>query len=399
MAMNLTAVLGKPRALLAHWWEETRETLVAIFAFKVDVVTLRGQMPISGETITMLYVGRRLNLSHFKKKFFNEVETLRSKKSNLFSFHKAIVAEEHDADVVFVDVGWPYNSRINKNDEYLELPDYICMTVSLKTTWDETKQNFRKTIRKNIGRLIRKNNYRSVPTNDPTIIKSFYETLYVTFIKSRHEDETHLTPRAIIEQRARDGTIVQVVDDDGVVAAGVYFPHGDTLRLLATGMPKAFLENPPVAAMQALYYFSLQYAFEHGYKFVNFLGTRAFPNDGLFQFKRKWGAAAEDTFSIDSILFKPNNTPAAVTFCEHFPMIARKDGALQLLLCTKSDVFETVEYEKLIADTWCDGIPDVKIVHMSDQPTVGSTTLPMSQADVRLRRCSIGSFAENYLHD
>lgn len=50
--------------------------------------------------------------------------------------------------------------------------------------------------------------------------------------------------------------------------------------------------DPPEAALSALYFCSLQYAFDQGVKAGNFMGTRAFPDDGLFQFKRKWGVNA-----------------------------------------------------------------------------------------------------------
>lgn len=63
------------------------------------------------------------------------------------------------ADVVLVDIGWPYNGRINRQGDYLELPDWVCMVTPLAETWEASVQTFRKTMRKNIGRLIRKNDY------------------------------------------------------------------------------------------------------------------------------------------------------------------------------------------------------------------------------------------------
>jgi len=150
----------RARAFLVYWRDEIWETMVAVGEFKVDIITLRGRMPGSEEEITMLYVGRKLNYSHFTKKFFVDPETVKSKKSNLFSFRKAMKAEEGTTDVTFFDVGWPYTERVKKSGDYLELPDWVCMEVALAETWDGTVQNFRKTMRKNIRRLIRKNNYR-----------------------------------------------------------------------------------------------------------------------------------------------------------------------------------------------------------------------------------------------
>jgi len=185
---------------------------------------------------------------------------------------------------------------------------------------------------------------------------------------------------------AHEGTILQVVDDDGPVAAGVYFSVGDSLRLLATGMPEAFLEKPPVAAMQALYYFSMEYAFEKGLKSINFMGTRALPTNGLFQFKRKWGAGVTDEFSIDSYLFQPaNNNPRAAEFCERFPFITRNNEALQLVVCSRDETFGDAECAKMLSDYHCGGFEDVKVVHLTDQPSGTSQTLSTEQGDVRVK--------------
>lgn len=399
MAISFSKFSGIARAFIAYWKQEIGDSLFALFTFGVEITTLHGKMRGSEEDLTLLYVGRGLNLAHFKRKFFVEAETLHTQKSNVLSFRKAMKAQEDSADVVLLDVGFPYTKSINKNGDYLELPDWICMTLPLEETWDATVQNFRKTMRKNIGRLIRKNNYRCVATNEPAIVDSFYDDFYVTFIKSRHADETHLTPRAIVEQCAREGTILQVVGDDGPVAAGVYFPEGGILRLLVTGMPEAYLENPPVAAMQALYYFSIQYAFDNGYKTINFMGTRAFPTNGLFQFKRKWGAGAEDDFSINSSLLRPaNNNATAAKFCELFPVIARKNGALQLVVCAGDDAFGEAECQKALADYHCGGVEDVKVVHLSDQPAP-CQMMASDAAKIRMKSSNLENFAENYVRD
>jgi len=295
---------------------DVADAVKAIGNIRVIVNVLRGQMPGTDDVVTLLYVGRKLNYAHLVNKYFVNAETVSSKKATLHTYRKAMKDVEKEVDVVFVDIGWPYSGLINRGGDYLELPDWIAMKVPLQETWEGTRQNFRKTMRKNIGRLIRKNNYRCVRTNDPEIAKDFYKSFYVPFIMSRHAEETHLQSRVSIEYLGLVGQILQVEDDDGVVAAGVYYTVNDTLHLLVTGMPEKYLENPPVAAMQALYYFSLEFAQEKGLKAVNLMGTRAFPTNGLLQFKRKWGAHADDSFNINSMLFRPNNTLAATKFCE-----------------------------------------------------------------------------------
>lgn len=399
MLTTILMGLGKTAERVVSLSREIADTAVAIFEFPVQVQTLQGRVRggADDEDVTLLYVGRSLNLPHFKKKFFVEVKTIQSRKANLLTYRKYMDAAQTSADVVFVDIGWPYNNRINRRGDYLELPDWVCLVTPLADTWDGTFQNFRKTMRKNIKRLIRKNGYSLETTNDPSFIKTFYDDFYRAFINSRHSGEVFMTPKIAVEQRAREGTILKVIGKEGAVAAGVYFPHGDELRLLVTGMPEALVEKPPEAAVSALYFFSLQYAFENGFKAVNFMGTRAFPNDGLFQFKRKWGAEVKDAFSIDSILFKPmNNSTKAVRFCELFPLVARKGEKLELVLCSTAQELTKEICDHLVANSHCAGLDTTKVVHISDQINGSSEPRAEAQPGVNVVSATLASFSENY---
>lgn len=359
---------SKTIAFLAGWKKEISETLVAVFEFQVKVITLRGQMRGTDEDVTILYVGRGLNLPHITKKYFLDAKTIETTKANLLTFRTHMKTAEANADVVFVDVGWPYNGRINKDNEYLELPDWVTMQAPIKEDWDSTVQNFRKTMRKNIKRLIRKNGYTCELTNDPEIINNFYDDFYAPFINSRHAGEVFLTSPRFIKNCAQEGTILRVIGPDGPVAAGVYHKVGDVLRFVDGGMPAQYIEKPAEASIAAMYYFSMLYAFDNSCTAVNFMGTRPFPTDGLFQFKRKWGAAVTDDFSDDSILFKPmNNSAKAAHFCELFPFIARKGDKLEMVISARDANLDQAARNRVIADYHCDGIDHVKIVHVAGQ--------------------------------
>ena len=348
---------NKVKKLAFFGWQEVHETGYALLKFPVKIVLLRGT-PKGGtdrDCFTFLYVGRDANLFHFKKKYFQDFETVSSRYANLLTYRRHMAAVVDDADVVFVDIGFPYHGRFLKTGDYLELPDWVFLCAPIAETWDGTVQNFRKTMRKNIRRLIRKNNYRCETETGQQAAEAFYDQYYRKFINARYSDETTMTPLTEVKIRMQNGVILKVVGDDGPVAAGVYFSMGDEFCLLASGIPEVMVENPPEAAVSALYYFSMQYAFDHGYKAVNFLGTRAFPDDGLFQFKRKWGAVVKDDFSVDSILFKPANTEKAARFCELFPMVARNGDRLELVMCSTADDLAAEDVNRLAADSHCDG--------------------------------------------
>ncbi len=383
----------KGMQLIFLGWQEVYETAYACLKFPVVIVLLRGPLKGRGdqEVVTFLYVGRDANLFHFKNKYFKEVDTVLSRRANLLTYRSYMAAVVDDADVVFVDIGYPYHGRFLKTGEYLEIPDWIFLSAPIAETWDDTVQNFRKTMRKNIRRLIRKNNYRYEVETGQEAATEFYYDYYRKFINARYSTETVMTPLTEIKHRMQKGVILKVIGNDGPVAAGVYFPMDEEFCLLASGMPEALVDNPPEAAVSALYYFSMQYAFDHGYKAANFLGTRGFPDDGLFQFKRKWGAVVKDDFSVDSILFRPANTKGAAQFCARFPMIARRGEALELVMCSTAPELNADGVSRMVADTHCGGLDTVRVVHVSDQPT--EIVLGSDAPKVEVRPTPVADFA------
>lgn len=374
----------------------------AIFSFKVDIITLNGKIRGKDETIEVLYAGRRLNLPYLKKTYFAQGDVLESKSrsANLLSFRRNMKTAELAADVVFIDIGWPYHGAINRHGEYLELPDWLNMVVPVNDDWESIVKRFRRTTRNNDLRLIRRNQYRCEPTNDPDVIKNFYDDFYLPFVTHRHAGDLILSTRKHIEKRAQQGTILQVVGDDGPVAAGVVYPENGVLYFLWTGMPATCIENPPEAAISALSLFCLRYAFDHSLESVDFTGTRALPKDGVFQSKRKWGAILEDSFSPSSILFKPaNHNLKAAVFCEQFPLVARRGKDLELVVCALTPEFGDSECERVLSQYFCEGIGQVTVVHLSDQYQGVSLHALSKHPNVRIIGSNLERFARFYRRD
>lgn len=395
--MNLLRAGGLRAVELAgSFWRRAAEIAVAVFEFRVDVVLWRGRLRAGGEDegeVTCLYVGRRENMAHLRRRFYEDVTTVHSHRASLVTYRKHMAAAEARADVVILDVGSPYNGWINRQGNYLVIPNWVSMVVPMAETWDETVQGFRKTMRKNIRRQIRRNGYACAPTNDPAKIRAFYDDYYRAFINARYGDAVEMTPRMEIEECARKGVILEVIGADGPVSAGVYFPSGGEFCLLASGMPEALVDNPPEAAISALYYFSLEYAFEKGFKAVNFLGTRPFPDDGLYQFKRKWGAGVRDDFSIDAILLRPvAGNAAAARFCERFATLARAGAGLELVICTTAQGLGAQDYTRMVAEAHCGGVDAVRIVQVTDE---GGALADCPEA--RLVATSLEGFAQAYV--
>jgi hypothetical protein len=240
------------------------------------------------------------------------------------------------------------------------------MTASLEDDWDAVIKSFRQTARNNDLRLIRRNDYRFVTTTEKHEIERFYDDIYVPFTRTRHESHSIVAPRKHVIRRAMQGKLLQVLKGDELVAAGVVYPEDEVLYFLWMGLPTGFRDGKPEAAISALYYFGIRYAWDHGCFAVDFTGTRAFLTDGGYRFKRKWGAAVEDTFSPSSTLIKPlKGSPAAAIFCEHLPLIVRSDLGLEAILLSHERIEDRKHILSLGKEFGCQGLDRFSVIDLS----------------------------------
>lgn len=393
---SLKNLVGKAIQFVKAYGQHLPMAAKAIFTFRVDIVCLSGRVRGGEDEVLMLYVGRRMNFPFLSKNFLEDAQAIETHSANLLNFRRKMQALQVTADVIVLDVGWPYHGFINRRGDYLELPDWLNMAVMVGDDWEAVVRSFRHTTRNNDLRLIRRNQYHCELSNDPDVVSRFYDDFYMPFVKFRHNEDMIVAPRRHVERRARQGCVLQVVGEDGVVAAGVVYPEDGVLYFLWMGMPAKYVESPPEAAISALYYFGIRYAFDHALEAVDFTGTRAFPNDGAFRFKRKWGAILEDSFSPSSILFKPANSLKAARFCERFPLVARRNDGLELVLSVTKQAFSDADYRRAMSTISCEGIDQVTVIHLSDQYDGDPFAFADQGTDVRVISCDLESFASCY---
>jgi len=367
-----------------------------IFSMGCSVVLLRGTMK-GGGSLMLLYAGRSGNYHYLLKTFFDQYEVVEKKRSTLMTIRRHMNQMEPSSDVVVMDVGWPYHGLLNRKGDFLELPDWANMALELSDSWEETVRSFRRTIRSNDLRYIRQNEYRCELTTDRRDIERFYDKMYLPFIQSRHGLDAVKAPRRHVIRRARQGCLQQIFKGDQVVSAGVVYPDKGVLYFLWMGMPAETLKEPPPAAISALYYFGIRHAFDHDLWAVDFMGTRTFLTDGAFQFKRKWGAVLEDTFSPNSILIKPKSGRMnAARFCQHFPMLARREGELEVLFLSIDETVDEKKLSRLDAQYGCNGISRMTVLDLSGHGDSGCGETAVGGHAFHLIKAGLDNFAEHY---
>jgi len=370
----------------------------AIFDFSCTVMTIRGSIRGSDDSVVLLYVGRRWNEEFLLNLFFDSHEILFCDDVNVFTARARSEVLARDADIEIIDIGWPYGGRFKKRQHYLEFADWLNMVLPLKGDWDDIVRSFRNTTRNNDLRLIRRNEYRFEVTNDQRIIESFYDDMYVPSASHRHGAASIVAPRKHVLKRAQQGELLQIYMENQLVIAGVIYPEDDVLYFLWQGSPSRFQERPAEAAASALYYFGIRYAFEHGMTAVDFAGTRAFLDFGDFRFKRKWGAMVDDSFSPNSVLLRPlNNHDNTILMCESIPLIARSDDGLEAVIVRSGKTANTEMLERLAKNYNCAGLDRILVIAVSDEAPGTLASREIRGRDFKVIQCEQDQFSGYYV--
>lgn len=368
-----------------------------IFKMPCSVILLRGTMKGSDDPLALLYVGRYGNYHYLQKNLFEECDVVEERKTTLLTFRRHMDRMEAASDVAIVDIGWPYHGLMNRSGVYLEMPDWAGMALELGETWEDTIRLFRHTTRRQDLRHIRLNEYRCEPTNDRAAIEKFYDEMYLPFIESRHGLDAVKASRRHVVRRAGKGCLLQIFKGERVVVAGVVYPEDGALYFLWLGMPSDCIEKPPQAAISAVYYFGIKHALDQGLWAVDFTGTRTFLSDGVFRFKRKWGALVEDSFSPSSLLVRPKNGHLnAARFCQRFPMLVRRNGELEGLLLSVDAPLDDKRLSQLNALYGCNGISRMTVVDLSGHGKAGCRDVAVGDLEFRLIGAGLDHYADHY---
>jgi hypothetical protein len=119
----------------------------------------------------------------------------------------------------------------------------------------------------------------------------FYETMVKPQAQARHGSSAWLPSQAFLRRLAKRGTLHLVVDNGVRIAGACTIPHGDVLWFPLMGVrqgdPQLLQRGASIAAIAL----PLEWARTQNYRRIDLGRTGPFMNDGLQQYKRKWGFA------------------------------------------------------------------------------------------------------------
>lgn len=298
---------------------------------EADAIWLQGREKHTGEQVKALYFGSGRSFAHLVDKLYSN-HTIERRIDNLriWSASRYFREAQGSVDICFADLPWPY-SQLYGRGESLHIPGWIIQKIMIPDTWDAVVKQFRKNTRSTDLRKVRKYKLEYKISRDKAEIDHFYDTMYEPYAKQRFGDLSVIDDREEIAASGayRQGGLLQVVHEGRVVAGVVLYQWRRIMHFLWFGVAADLESGLADAALSGIYLFSIQHAYNQGCTEMNLSFTIPLLNDGVFRYKRKWGAGVHNAWKLGEIVARPFTFgPAIRSFFGNQPMIVREGDRL-----------------------------------------------------------------------
>jgi hypothetical protein len=160
------------------------------------------------------------------------------------------------------------------------------MDISMPT--DEIFRRWKKRAGRNLKR-IKDYNYTYEVSRDREKLPFFYHKMYLPYMVGRFGKLTLLVSFGYMENLLQRGLLLMVKREGEYVSGGFIYTATPTPMFAFLGVKDGRSEHVKQGAISALYYYNILWAKKEGYTTLDFGHSRPILNDGIYQYKKKWG--------------------------------------------------------------------------------------------------------------
>jgi len=275
---------------------------------RVEFWILRGNEIVSKQKLDILYAGAEKNRHFLTMLAFDSSFTEEYiGKTWLWNIPKIIKEKVHNDSVVIAEVPKTFRKLFNKRN-YLYIPSWVNGEVD---AFSPIKNDSLQTDL----RRIKKNKLSFEVTNELNQFHNFYYNMHLPYIAEAFGNRAFISSYDFMKSEfGKHGLYndLLLIKKEEEYIAGILMGYSKKgIYLHPLGIKDGNFDYVKDGAIGALFYFPRVYSKENGYRKVNFGSSRAFLNDGVFQFKKKRGMKIIGTSSMVFVL-KPLSTSAGV---------------------------------------------------------------------------------------
>jgi hypothetical protein len=278
--------LSSPKVLrgLFPLLHEAKEIVRLLVKPYLPVYRLEGQG--HDGPLSVVFAGREFVKPFLKERLF--VEEPLERHAGRIAFWRRRELANLSADMVIVASATHVIRRLPR-ENVIVIPESVTLVLDVRGSWDDVLGRFRKTVRRNALRQIRKLGYAYDVSHDARDFEEFYDEMYLPTVAVRHEELPLPMDREEARQYFRRGWLFRVQREGRWVSGGVSHRDGDMLMLDIIGVRGGDMQLIEDGAMSARRYAAIEWAHHNGFQYVNFLSSGPYLSSGQFQSKRKWG--------------------------------------------------------------------------------------------------------------
>jgi len=285
--------------------------------YRPNVWLLEGVERCSGKRLKVLYAGHELNrnyIAHLIVDLDRRIVCLG--KRWLWSILKNDGTLLKNCDIAFVEVD-KNDGSVNGTDVFI-IPAWIDCELEFDHASERRAQS--KSIRRELQKIERHQLTYEV-TKNLQHFDHFYHHMYVPYIKRIHGDRAALMSYEAMMSKHDRSELVLIKQDDEFIAGENLIFEGGGVRAWSLGVKDGSQDYVKAGASAAIYYYELVYLKEKGYDRLHIGASRGFLNDGVLQYKKKWGAKLAGARATGFRMTVQRDTEAVRTFLENNPFV------------------------------------------------------------------------------
>jgi len=332
----------------------------------LSIFLLYGKEKKLGSDLKILLIGDEQTLSYFSNILYSEEPNIKNIGSTFIWNSKNYVRFFlKDVDAVILKTDKFFSGFLRKKG-FIIIPEWIIMELDISGSYDNIYKNFKTSAKRDIHN-IKKYEYTYEITNDYKKFEFFYNELYLPFISNRYDQAilSEGTDYQDIKNIFEKGKLLLIKKKDKYVSGIIFKTKNNFAFPIYLGVTLDS-QYPIKGACAANYYFFINWAKENGFKYLGFGDVRAFLNDGLFRYKRKWGMSVKiSKYRLGIIGFKINNfkSKALNDFLENNPFIYSINNSLIGLLFIRNTV-SPKEFKKINDNFFTPGLTTLSVINL-----------------------------------
>jgi hypothetical protein len=286
-------------------------------------------------------------------------------------------ARKRGCSLVVIQVE-PFLRKLLEEDDWFFIPLWVVGTVALPIPAKALKH---KAIRSDL-QAIEHAGLQSRVTRELELFDDFYHAMYVPHVTKAHAASVYVTPYDEMRARLPDSELVLVHDEERDVAGMLVLYEEARPRLWSAGVRDGDRRYLKQGALSAVYHYSLQHLAGKQFSSASLGLSRAFLNDGVLRYKRKWGQTLAGTAAARIALKVVADTPASRACLQSNPFVFETSGTLYgAVFLAHQDAVTADDVNRLRKQYWHDGLS--KLILFS--PRAGEERLRIDMpADVAL---------------